>query len=501
MALLTMNNITKIFPGTVALDGVNLELEKGEIHALMGQNGAGKSTLMKIMSGVYTPTGGSIVLDGKEVVIRDPGDALSLGISIISQELSVCKDLTVAENIFLGRIPLKRFGIVDWKKLYAEAAIALKRIGVKIHPKIRLSSLSVAQKQIVEIAKAVSRDCKVLLMDEPTSALTPSEVENLFSLVRELRDKGLTVVYISHKLDEVFSLCERMTVLRDGRNVGVYKTEALTPSSLTELMVGRNVDEYFGHDAAEDDRPRSETIVLEAENLCRKGYLDNVSFRLMEGEVLGVYGLLGSGRTELLRALYGADRLDSGEVRVMGKRISSPNPSICMRNGMAFIPEERKEQGLFLELSVQQNLAVANMDKVCPTGVFVSAGLERNMTDQYIDKLNIKTSSRRTKIKSLSGGNQQKVIIARWLAKGSKILLLDEPTRGIDVGAKLEIYNLIRDLAHRGYSVLVVSSELPEIMKMCDRVLLMNCGRIAASVDRRQLNEEEINHLISEAVA
>lgn len=501
MAILTMENIIKRFPGTMALDNVKLELEKGEIHALMGQNGAGKSTLMKIMSGVYTPTSGKITLDGKDVVIREPGDALELGISIISQELSVCKDLTVAENIFLGRIPLLYSCIVDWKKLYADAAEVLARIGVKIHPKIRLNRLSVAQKQIIEIAKAVSRDCKILLMDEPTSALTLSEIDSLFALVRELKQKGMTIVYISHKLDEVFSLCDRMTVLRDGRNVGVYNTSELTPSSLTELMVGRNVDEFFGHDTSEDARPRSGNVVLEARGMCRKGCLDNVSMQLMEGEVLGVYGLMGSGRTELLRALYGADRLDSGEVLVSGKKVRAPNPSICMRNGMALIPEERKEQGLFLELSVQQNLTIANMDKICPTGVFVSSSVERSLVEQYISKLNIKTASRRTKIKSLSGGNQQKVIISRWLAKGSKILLLDEPTRGIDVGAKLEIYNLIKELAHSGYSVLVVSSELPEIMKMCDRVLLMNSGRVVASLDRKHLDEEKINHLISDAVA
>lgn len=501
MAMLTMENICKRFPGTVALDNVDLELEKGEIHALMGQNGAGKSTLMKIMSGVYTPTSGRIVLDGKVVAFSEPGDALRQGISIISQELSVCKDLTVAENIFLGRVPLAYSCFIDWKRLYAQAAEVLDRIGVNIHPKIRLSQLSVAQKQIIEIAKAVSRDSKILLMDEPTSALTLSEIDGLFKLVRELRAQGMTIVYISHKLDEIFSLCDRMTVLRDGRNVGVYETADLTPSSLTELMVGRNIDEYFGHDAKEDARPRGDTIVLEARNLHRKGCLDNVSMQLMEGEVLGLYGLMGSGRTELLRALYGVDRIDEGEIFVAGKKIASPNPSRCMRNGMALIPEERKEQGLFLELSVQQNLTIANMDEICPTGVFVSSAIERNIVDQYIDKLNIKTASRRTKIKSLSGGNQQKVIISRWLAKGSKILLLDEPTRGIDVGAKLEIYNLIKELSHKGYSVLVVSSELPEIVKMCDRVLLMNNGRIVESLDRKHMDEDRINHLISEAVA
>ncbi|MCD8349852.1 MAG: sugar ABC transporter ATP-binding protein [Planctomycetaceae bacterium] len=425
MPILTMKSICKNFPGTVALDAVDLELKRGEIHALMGQNGAGKSTLMKIMSGVYTPSSGKIFFDGKEVVFNEPGDALKLGISIISQELSVCKDLTVAENIFLGRVPPRCSVFVDWKRMYAEAARALDRIGVKIHPKIRLSQLSVAQKQIIEIAKAVSRECKILLMDEPTSALTLSEIDSLFKLVRELKEKGLTIVYISHKLDEVFEICDRMTVLRDGRNVGVYTTSDLTPSSLTELMVGKNVDEFFRRDERQGTGPKSERIVLEAKNVCRKGCLNDVSLQLREGEVLGVYGLMGSGRTELLRALYGVDRLDSGQVVVEGKAIRNPNPSVCMRNGMALIPEERKEQGLFLELSVQQNLTIATMDEICPTGVFVSSAIERSIVEQYIDKLKIKTASRRTKIKSLSCFNQQKVILSRWLAKFSNILLLD----------------------------------------------------------------------------
>jgi len=496
MAVLEMKNISKEFPGTKALDQVDFSLEAGEIHALMGQNGAGKSTLMKIMSGVYSCDSGAILLEGKEIRIRNPKDALQHGISIISQELSLCPYLSIAENIFLGRLPMKR-GTVDWSGLYQQADQVLKEIGVDLNPHTKAGELSVAQKQLVEIAKAMSRDTKILLMDEATSALTPSEIESLFKFTRDLQKKGLTIVYISHKMDEIFELCQRMTVLKDGKLIGVYTTEEMTPVKVTELMVGKNLGEYFSHDSSEFENKYFDRVRLSVKGLNRKGVLKNISFELYEGEVLGLSGLMGAGRTETLRAIYGVDRIASGEFFIDGEEYIPKAPKEAMKNGIAFITEERKEQVLFLEMSVGQNLTIASLNQLSKAG-FMNSKEEVSLINDYFSRLSVKAASHRVKVKSLSGGNQQKVIISRWLAAKPKILLMDEPTRGIDVGAKQEIYNLIRDLAKEGYSILVVSSELPEIKKICDRVLIMNQGKIAGSLNNKELDDDVMNAMMSQ---
>ncbi len=485
-SLLEASGISKQFPGTLALDNVQLELQAGEIHAVVGENGAGKSTLMKILSGVYTADTGEVRFEGQPLALASPRDALAHGIAIVHQELSLVPALTVAENIYPGRLPTNAFGFVKYGELFRRAAEILRSVNLDVNPRTPVSELSVAKQQLVEIAKALSMDARVLILDEPTSALTEREVETLFSLLRELAGRGVGILYISHKLDEIFALTDRITVLRDGKYIGTVNTRDVTVDDVIRMMVGRELGHMYP-DKAQGDR----VPLLEVRNLRLLGYNTPNSFTLYAGEVVGFAGLIGSGRTELARAIFGADERDSGEILLEGKPITINTPSDAIKYQIGYLPEDRKAVGLFLEMAVKMNIEAANRDAVTTRG-FISPAKERVLAEQYVKQLDIMTSGVDQEVRRLSGGNQQKVLVAKWLAIKPKVLIADEPTRGVDVGAKSEIHHLLRRLANEGVAVMMISSELPEILGMSDRVLVMHEGAIVAELSGAEATEEQI---------
>jgi len=487
---LQMKNITKRFPGVVALDNVNLSVEKGEVHSLCGENGAGKSTLMKVLNGVYKADEGEIFFNEKKVDVRSPHKAQELGLSIIFQELNLVNSLSIAENIFLGRLKKNKFGKILWNEIYHDAAELLGHIGCKSDPKIEVGGLSVSQKQMVEIAKALSFDSKIIIMDEPSATLTEKEVKNLYSIIRELKSKNITVIYISHKMDEIFDLSDKVTVLRDGKAIDTMKISETSREDIINKMVGRDMDHAFPHRAPEDGAP-----VLKIENLSIEGKLDNINFELKKGEVLSVAGLVGAGRTELLRAIFGADKINSGKFFINGKEIKINSPIDAIGNGIALLNEDRKEEGLVLCFSVAENISAAKLDSITKFG-FLQKSTEKNIAKKYVDDLSIKTPDINQKCINLSGGNQQKVALAKWLYSDAEILMLDEPTRGIDVGAKQEIYLIINELVKQGKSIIFVSSEMPEVLALSDRIIVMHQGKIKGEFDNRnkQVTSEEILH-------
>jgi ribose transport system ATP-binding protein len=484
--LLALRGIRKTFPGVVALDGVDLELRAGEVHVVLGENGAGKSTLMKIVSGAVRADAGEIRLDGTTVAISSPRHAQSLGIGIIYQELNLVPQLTAAENIYLGREPASLPGVIDQRSLVRAAQAQLDELGVAMAATTPVSRLSVAHRQMVEIAKALSLQARVLIMDEPTSALTGQEILELFATIRRLKARGVAIVYISHRMEELFAIGDCVTVLRDGRHVGSRRIAETTMAELVRMMVGRDLKDQF---------PRRTTAVggeaLRVERLTRRGVLHEVSFTLRRGEVVGMAGLMGSGRTELARAVFGADPIDSGRIVVRGeeKRIDSPRAAIDL--GMGLLTEDRKGQGLVLPLSVQENLCLPSVNRLSPYGV-VQPGRERRVAAQRIAELRIKTPGPHQPVTYLSGGNQQKVVLGKWLITEADILIFDEPTRGIDVGAKREIYQLINQLAARGTAILMISSEMPEVLGMSDRILVMHAGRIAGEFRAADATPEKV---------
>ncbi len=484
--LLEARGITKQFPGTLALDDVQLELQAGEIHAVIGENGAGKSTLMKILSGVYTADAGQIFFQGQPVSLRSPQEAIALGIAIVHQELSVIPALTVAENIYPGRLPTDRLGMVKYGELFENARRELARLNVAVDPRAEVSTLSVANQQLVEITKALSRQCKVLILDEPTSALTEHEAETLFALLRRLAADGVGILYISHKLSEIFALSDRITVLRDGRYIGTRITAETSPEEVIRMMVGRELTDMY----PEKSTGRGEPL-LEVRNLRLPGQQHACSFTLYQGEVLGFAGLIGSGRSELMRAIFGADEKESGEILLKGRpvTINSPQDAIDLR--LAYLPEDRKAAGLFLDMALKANIEAASLPQVTANG-FVVPAREVALAREYIGRLNISTYGPDQEVRRLSGGNQQKTLVAKWLAIKPSILIVDEPTRGIDVGAKREIHHLLRQLAREGVGVIMVSSELPEILGMSDRILVMHEGAIVAELAASEATEELI---------
>jgi ribose transport system ATP-binding protein len=487
-ALLRAEGISKSFPGVKALDGVSLELRKGEVHALVGENGAGKSTLMKILSGVYRPDSGRLVLRGREVRFQDSTEASAAGIGIIYQELNLIPHLSVAQNIYIGREPRTRLGYIDDKRMEADAAAILDRLNLDIAPRTRLNALPIAKQQMVEIAKALSKDSEVLIMDEPTSALTESEIDELFKVIHSLRDRGVGIIYISHRLDELKHIVDRITVFRDGRHIDTCDFGSVGLDEIVAKMVGRKLEKMF---PARANRPTGRKL-LEVKGVSREGVLHDVSFDLFEGEILGISGLMGAGRSELARAVFGADRRSSGRIVKDGRAIRVNSPSDAIRHGIAYLSENRKEEGLAVKMRVDQNVTMANLGAVCgPLGI-ISAAKESEATGRYVAELDIKTPSLRQVINNLSGGNQQKVVIAKWLFRHSRILFFDEPTRGIDVGAKYAIYELIAKLASEGVGVILISSELPEILGMTDRVLVMHEGRLAATLVTAETDQQEI---------
>jgi ribose transport system ATP-binding protein len=493
-----MEGITKIFSGVTALSNVSLDLQRGEVHALVGENGAGKSTLIKIMTGAYTRDGGQMFLEGRAVDFRTPEDAQGQGVVAVYQEVNLLTYRTVAENIYLGREP-RRFGLIDWKRMNAEASALLKRLGLDIDPRAPLGSLNIALRQMVAIARGVSFDAKVVVLDEPTSSLTEHEVQILYDVIRRLKAEGTAVVYISHRFDELYTVCDRVTILRDGKFVATRPLAGLEKIDLVCLMLGKQREELrqgttaFRHAGT----PAGETPLLSAENLKRGRKLNDVTVEVARGEIVGMAGLLGSGRTETARAIFGADSVEGGKVRLEGKTIKPGSVNEAIDSGIAFLTEDRKAEGIIPELSVRENLTLAALPALSTLGV-VSRARQQEIVDKFMKRLGIKAAGADQKIRELSGGNQQKVLLARWLCKNPKFLILDEPTRGIDIGAKGEIQSLVGELAESGLGVLMISSELEELVEGSSRVVVMRDGQRVGELRGDQITQDNIIHAMAE---
>ena len=496
--ILTMTGIGISFPGVRALNNVDFTLRRSEIHALMGENGAGKSTLIKVLTGVYFMDEGSVSIEGKPVVIHSPSDARKHGVSTVYQEVNLCPNLTVAENLFLGHEP-RKMGLIDWRKMHAEAAELLKKLNISVNTAAQLDSCSIAIQQLIAIARAINIECKILILDEPTSSLDENEVQKLFALMRQLKDQGVGIIFITHFLEEVYKVCDRITVLRNGELVGEYKVEELPRLQLVARMMGKALDDLANLKVDKDESKRHEGEVpfVEACGLS-SGVSKVVPFdlKIFRGEVVGFSGLLGSGRSELVRAIYGADKAIHGNLLLRGEHVKIKNPLDAINKKMAYLPEDRKVDGIFSDLSVRENIIIALQAKY---GLF--RRLRRNemekYADEYINLLNIKTPSSDTPVRSLSGGNQQKVILARWLLTNPELMILDEPTRGIDVGTKTEIQKLILKLAAEGKSVAFISSEVDEMLRTCSRMIVMRDRSKVGELTGNELNQEKIMQTIA----
>src|SRR6201991_5245038 len=493
--LISVSRLCKSFPGVRALHEIQFDLMPGEVHALMGENGAGKSTLMKILAGVYTKDTGEILYDGKPVEFSSPRDAQALGIGIIHQELQLMNHLTVAQNIFIGREPRSRFGLfLDEDKLNAQAREILARMHVNIDPRTMVGTLTVASQQIVEIAKALSFDSRVLIMDEPTSALNDTEIAELFRIIRQLKERGVGIVYISHKMDEIKQISDRVTVMRDGEYVDTVSAHDTTIETIIGMMVGRKLAdvERFENVEANDD------IALEDRHLVAAPLVRDVSFTLRKGEILGFAGLMGAGRPEVARAVFGADPIESGEIFVKGAKASIRKPSDAVKRGIGYLSEDRKRFGIATGMDVESNIVMSNLGKFLSCNMFLRRAQIRKTAQHFIKLLAIRTPSATQEVRLLSGGNQQKIVIAKWLERDCDVLFFDEPTRGIDVGAKSEIYKLLRALAAEGKAIVMISSELPEILRMSDRVVVMCEGRITGELSASEATQDRIMHLATQ---
>ena len=487
---LEMRGITKTYPGVRALDGVDFTVRQGEVHALVGENGAGKSTLMKILAGAQPRDSGEILLNGRPVIIDTPQRAMDLGIAIIYQEFNLVPYMTAAENIFLGREPRGALpGFVNFSTMYSEAQKIIDRLGVRLSVRTPVNRLSVAQQQMVEVAKAVSQKAKIIAMDEPSATLTEHELENLFALIRQLKGEGVSIIYISHRLDEIFQIADRVTVLRDGHLVATKDVAETNREDVIRMMVGRELKEKIPKKPAPIGDP-----VLSVTGLERAGVLHDISFTVHKGEVVGIAGLVGAGRTEVARCIFGADPIDAGEIHVDGKRVDIRSPQDAIRLGIGLVTEDRKALGLVLGMAVRENVTLANLGFLSRLG-FVNRRKEREVTNRLVSDLGIKTPGIEQLVQNLSGGNQQKVVLAKWLFTKSKVMIFDEPTRGIDVGSKVEIYQLMNRLAENGVGIVMISSELPEVLGMSDRIIVMHEGRIAGELSAREATQEAIMHL------
>jgi len=494
--LLEMKNITKEFPGVKALDNVSLTIKRGSVHALMGENGAGKSTLMKCLFGIYNKDSGTITLDGKEVNFNNSKDASNNGVAMVHQELNQALKRSVMDNIWLGRYPTHMNIIVNEKKMYNDTNEIFKSLNIKIDPKMTMSKLPVAQRQMVEIAKAVSYNSKIIVFDEPTSSLTDQEVKHLFAIIKKLKEKGCGIIYISHKMEEILEISDHVTIMRDGAWIATEKSENLDMDKIIKLMVGRELTTRF----PSKNNEIKEVIMTVKDLSSANANLSNASFELHRGEILGVAGLAGSGRTELLENIFGISERKSGEIRLFDKLINPKNPRDAINHGLALVTEERRADGIFGILDIISNTVISNLDKYKSKRIILSKAKMKKDTLWSIKAMRIKTPTPYTQIRTLSGGNQQKVIFGRWLLTNPEILMLDEPTRGIDVGAKFEIYQLIMDLANKGKSIIMISSEMPELLGVCDRILVMSGGRIAGEVIAKESNQEEIMSLAAKYV-
>ena len=486
-ALLTMKNIKKSFSGVAALKNAELELNKGEVVALMGENGAGKSTLMKILTGIYSKDEGTVTFEGKEVEYKSVSESEEAGIAIVHQELNMMNDLTVAQNLFIGK-ERKKGIFIDDAKMAEDAKELFKKLNVDINPNVKIGNLTVGKQQMVEIAKAISTNAKVIVFDEPTAALTDSEIEELFKVINDLRAKGTGIIYISHRMDEINVISDKVIVMRDGEYVGTLVTKECTKDDIIKMMVGRTV---FMDPKTKSDVAADAEVVLRCENLNRGKHVRDVSFDLRKGEILGFSGLMGAGRTEVARLIFGADPMDSGKIYIHGKEVSIKSTKDAVNAGIGYLSEDRKRYGLLVDKSVEENTCLSSLEKFTK-GLFIDGSKSKTVSEKYVQELRTKTPSVTQIIKKLSGGNQQKVVIAKWLVKDSEILIFDEPTRGIDVGAKSEIYDLMERLVKEGKSIIMISSELPEVLRMSDRVVVMCEGRITGCLDISEASQEGI---------
>ena len=487
--VLRMSKIEKRFPGVHALRGVDFELRRGEVHVLLGENGAGKSTLIKILSGAYKPDAGDIFLDGERIRIENPLDGQARGISVVYQEFNLIPSLSVAENIFLGRQPMSgRF--IDWKTMNQNAETLLRELQSPIDPRVTVGSLGVAQQQMVEIAKALSLNARIIVMDEPSATLSDREIDKLFETIRTLQERGVSIIYISHRLEEVKTIGNRVTVLRDGELVGTEDIENLSVDDMIRMMIGRTLSDQF---------PKEQVALgkelLRVEGLGRGKAVQDVSFSLKQGEILGIAGLVGSGRSELARLIFGADYHDRGRILVDGEHVLITDPTIAIDHGIGLLPEDRKGQGLVLQMSVAKNTTLAAMGALFPNTFVLRPKVEREAADRYVRSMRVRTPSLDQYVEYLSGGNQQKTVIAKWLCSQSRILIFDEPTRGIDVGAKVEVYQLMTELVRNGAAIIMISSEMPEILGMSDRILVMCEGKMMGELSREEATEEKILRL------
>ena len=485
MSLLDMKQIIKSFNGVEVLHGIDFSLRAGTVHALMGENGAGKSTLMKVLAGVHKCDDGEIWLKGKKTEIQSPRHAQELGIAMIHQELSPVPEMTVAENIFLGREPRKGL-FVDYKKMYADTEKLLGEMKVRVSPRAKIGRLKVADQQLIEISKAISLNADIIVMDEPTSAITDQEVEILFKTIADLKKKGTGIIYISHKMDEIFRIADDITVLRDGTYVNSWEAKDIDNNTLIKNMVGRELNEIFPK-----IKVPAKDVVMEVRHFTKENQFEDISFLVREGEILGIAGLIGAGRTELMNAIFGLEKPDSGEVFFEGRKVEIRRPSDAIRHGIAYVTEDRKNEGLVLEMGVGQNITIASM-KTLSSGIFIKRQEEKKTIDDQIRALRIKVHSPRQLVGKLSGGNQQKVVLAKWMMKNPKLLILDEPTRGIDIGAKSEIYKLMGEFVEKGNSIIMISSEMPEAMGMSDRILVLSNGRLSGELSREEFAQEDI---------
>ncbi|WP_428909599.1 sugar ABC transporter ATP-binding protein [Niallia sp. Krafla_26] len=483
---IVMENIHKAFGTNKVLQGVNFTLEPGEIHALMGENGAGKSTIMNILTGLFHQDEGKITIDEKETLYKNSKEAEKAGLAFIRQELNIWPQMTVLQNLFIGKEITNAFGKLNTKEMKKQAEAILSRLDLTIPLDKEAGSLSVGEQQMIEIAKALMMDAKVIIMDEPTSALTDREIEKLFVIMKELTTNGVSIVYISHRMEEIFEICDRITVMRDGVSVATSQIKETNFEEIVKQMVGRELSDRYP-----DRHPKLGETVLQVEGFTRKGAFQDINFSVKEGEILGVSGLMGAGRTEIMRSIFGMDPLDSGEIKINGKPVTIKNPSHAVKFGLAFITEDRKDEGLVLDFSIRENMSLPNLESFAPKGIMKTDD-EKQFVEKMIQRLKIKTQSGELAAGNLSGGNQQKVVIAKWIGTGPKVLIMDEPTRGIDVGAKREIYNLMNELTERGLAIIMISSDLPEVLGMSDRVLVIHEGKITGELTREEATQEKI---------
>lgn len=493
-SVLRIANLSKSFAGIHALRGVQLELRAGEVHALLGENGAGKSTLVKVITGVYPPDAGEIWLDDQPIRLADPRQATALGIAAIYQELSLFPDLDIAENIFVGRQPRDARGLVDWGRMYREAEALLTSLDVHLNLKTRARFLSIAQQQMVEVARALSVNARILIMDEPTSALTLNEVEELFKIVRRLRSNGTAILFISHRLEELFQIADRVTVLRDGAYIDTRPMAGITQAELIRMMVGRTIQDLFPKKQVEPGE-----VVLRVNHLSRAGAFQDISFELHRGEILGMAGLVGAGRTDVSQALFGIAPADAGTIEIAGQTVQITNPRQAMQYGLALVPEDRQHHGLVLPMDITDNVTLPRLARFTRRG-WLTRGSARVAAQQAAGQMEVKAASVWQQVRELSGGNQQKVVLAKWLSTNPRILILDEPTRGIDIGTKAAVHSLMSDLAAQGIAILMISSELPEVLGMSDRILVMREGRLTGCFARAEATQELIMQAATQAV-